>query len=144
MDFLLKLASLAQSELAGLKLLLSLLSSNVKTLKIITIYFVLTSFLSFFLAYPISLIYQLFLVNASISLKCLYFILTSLSISYFNYGNNTIHLLITITVVYCALKINSKSVLVNGFNFIFTLSYLLVGYFLTQTNNYGIKLSKTI
>jgi len=109
-----KISSLITAELAGLKLILSL-----------------------FVAYPISLVYQIFLTNSSVNLKCLYFILTGFTISYFNYGNNTIHLLITIFVVYCALKLNSRSVFINTFNFIFTLAYLLIGYLYTQTSVYA-------
>ena len=93
--------------------------------------------LSLLSTYPISLIYQTFLIKSNVHLKCLYFILTGLSIAYFNYGNNTIHLIITILVVYGTLKLKSESSVVNAFNFVFTTAYLLAGYFATQTASYG-------
>lgn len=87
--------------------------------------------------YPISLIYQIFLIKSSVRIKCLYFVFFGLLLAYFNYGNNTAHLLLTILVVHCALKLNSGSVVVNGFIMLFTMTYLLAGYFATQTSSYG-------
>ncbi|KAL1464344.1 hypothetical protein WDU94_003999 [Cyamophila willieti] len=94
--------------------------------------------LSVLLGYPIALIHRHTLYGKNRVYQHLYFILTGLFLGYYNYGSDVIHHIITITTCYAVLYISPGSLFSVAFTFIFTMAYLLIGYYLTSTDSYDI------
>ncbi|XP_068223260.1 lysophospholipid acyltransferase 5 isoform X2 [Palaemon carinicauda] len=97
--------------------------------------------ISILIGYPLVLIHRYTLYCKSPSLQHLYFIVCGVSIALFNYGQNVVHSAICVTAAWLLLLFMGgtlKSVIVS---FIFNMTYLLVGYYMTGTDTYDIKWS---
>ncbi|XP_026272325.1 lysophospholipid acyltransferase 5 [Frankliniella occidentalis] len=95
--------------------------------------------LSILLGYPIVLIHRHFLYGRSPVLQHLLFICTGFLISSFCYGWDTFHLIGTVVGVYGILLLFGGSFLGAIATLVFTMTYLLYGYFATSTDVYDIK-----
>jgi len=92
---------------------------------------------SLIVAYPLGLIYNLFLTNCSVKVKHMFFLVSGISLGLFNYGVNILHTLSTIVTVYLVMRMfrgNLTSVVIS---FIFCTVYLLWGYYLTLSDEYA-------
>ncbi|KAJ6222086.1 hypothetical protein RDWZM_000631 [Blomia tropicalis] len=98
----------------------------------------ITLLLAIVAAYPASLLYIVVVNKHSTHFKSLYFLLIGLVILYLSYGLNSIHYLVNCCFCYCTLKwLPGKWAVI--FNFIFTFTYLMTGYWLNQVEwNYSI------
>ncbi|CAG8488359.1 15584_t:CDS:2 [Cetraspora pellucida] len=107
---------------------------------------VLRLLLTILFAYPISLIYRLTLVRPLKTkwapfIRNLYVVITGLSLSYFFNGHHIKHSLITtiVTWLFCYLgSIFRNRVLSAIASFLFNVTYLLVGYYMTATDDYDV------
>ncbi|XP_037936628.1 lysophospholipid acyltransferase 5 [Teleopsis dalmanni] len=90
--------------------------------------------------YPIAAIYRLVIMHqASKPIHHLFFALCGSFLCVFNYGFNTYHSLIAIWVTYLLMRLLQKSPKhLVAVNFVFHMSYLLIGYFFTESNDYDI------
>ncbi|CAG9768114.1 unnamed protein product [Ceutorhynchus assimilis] len=89
------------------------------------------------LGYPLAQIYRKYIYNQDEQKQCLYFILSGLSIGFWNFGLGLLHCLLSIFVTYAAISCLSGLAMVSvvfGFNF----AYLLVGYIYSSTDSYDI------
>ncbi|XP_042872826.1 lysophospholipid acyltransferase 5-like isoform X2 [Penaeus japonicus] len=97
--------------------------------------------ISILIGYPIVLIHRYTLYCRSPILQHLYFIATGISIALFNYGHNVIHSALCVLAAWLLLLVMGgtlKSVIIS---FLFQMTYLLVGYYMTGTDTYDIKWS---
>ncbi|CAG8607359.1 5216_t:CDS:2 [Paraglomus occultum] len=102
-------------------------------------------------AYPIAVIYRIFLLRPiaskyAASIRQWYILITGLSLSYFYNRHDIIHSLITTTVtwIFCYIgdKIGSRS-LGTAAVFIFNMVYLLLGYIYMSTDEYDVNWTMT-
>ncbi|XP_018318738.2 lysophospholipid acyltransferase 5 [Agrilus planipennis] len=98
----------------------------------------LTLFLSLLAGYPLALIHRHYIYGKDAKLQHLYFILTGLMLGYLNYGIKIAHNVFTVIFVYLTFIILPGSLISLAIAFVFTMSYLLIGYFYTSTNQYDI------
>ena len=90
------------------------------------------------LTYPICLFYSLTIQSKSSRFKSLYFLLSGLWLIFWAYGIDAFHSLINCCFCYFILKTTPKRFAV-AINFIFTMIYLLYGYYQTQLDwNYSL------
>ncbi|KAG5670521.1 hypothetical protein PVAND_000779 [Polypedilum vanderplanki] len=93
-------------------------------------------------AYPIVIFYRLFLHNnASVAKKetnHLVFTICGILICIFNYGFEVQHSILSVTFTYIIINLLYKSKYLVPVSFIFHMSYLLIGYYKTSTENYDI------
>nr|XP_053646763.1 LOW QUALITY PROTEIN: lysophospholipid acyltransferase 5-like [Cherax quadricarinatus] len=97
--------------------------------------------ISILIGYPLMLIHRYTLYCKRPWMQHLYFITTGVSIALFNYGENVMHSAVCVIVTWLLLQFISgtlKSVIIS---FIFQMTYLLVGYYMTGTDTYDIKWS---
>ncbi|XP_063220404.1 lysophospholipid acyltransferase 5 [Bacillus rossius redtenbacheri] len=97
--------------------------------------------LSILAGYPLALLHRYSLYGKSPILQHILFILSGLSVGYFNYGWEVVHSMASVVVVYAVLLTIGGTVLSVAIVFIFSMSYLLTGYYLTGTETYDIKWS---
>ncbi|XP_064545966.1 lysophospholipid acyltransferase 5 [Drosophila montana] len=90
--------------------------------------------------YPIAAIYHKLIVNIQVKLlHHLFFAFCGMSLCYYNYGKETYHSLLAITVTYVLVTLlRSAPLLLLVLNFMFHMIYLLVGYYYTASNEYDI------
>lgn len=90
--------------------------------------------------YPIAAIYRKVIVNIETkALHHLFFAFCGLSLCYFNYGKDTYHSLLAISVTFVLVNLmRGAPHLLIGINFVFHMSYLLLGYYFTASNEYDI------
>lgn len=90
-----------------------------------------------YLGYIIATIYNFFFKTLSSHFQCIYFILTSFCLYYWNFGTDIVHPLLTIFLQWILLKSyggSRNSVLVT---FIFQLGYYLIGIMMQEMDEYG-------
>lgn len=91
---------------------------------------------SLLIAYPIGILYQLLIIKCPLNVKHLYFATLGFSIGYMNYGLNLIHSLIAIIIVRLILVGLRGNKIAGPVCFTFCTSYLLWGYYKTQSEVY--------
>ncbi|GFG41009.1 hypothetical protein Cfor_12605 [Coptotermes formosanus] len=96
---------------------------------------------SILLGYPLALIHRYTLYGHFLHCQHLYFVVSGLSIGYFNYGWEVLHSVASVLVVYGILLIVGGTLISVMCVFIFTMVYLLAGYYMTGTETYDIKWS---
>ncbi|KAK3863271.1 hypothetical protein Pcinc_030934 [Petrolisthes cinctipes] len=97
--------------------------------------------ISILIGYPLVLIHRYTLYCKSPRLQHLYFISCGVSIALFNYGQNVVHSAVCIMVAWLLLLFIGGTVASIIISFLFQMTYLLVGYYLTGTDTYDIKWS---
>ncbi|KAH8371856.1 hypothetical protein KR093_009114, partial [Drosophila rubida] len=89
--------------------------------------------------YPIAAAYLKHVIDKPKSLQHMYFALCGMTLCYYNYGNDTYHSLLAITVTFMIVTcLRSKPLALLTTNFVFHMGYLLVGYYFTASNEYDI------
>ncbi|XP_017072122.1 lysophospholipid acyltransferase 5 [Drosophila eugracilis] len=90
--------------------------------------------------YPLAAFYLKFIAQISDkTLHHIFFAGCGAGLCYFNYGHNTYHSLAAIlTTYFLVLILRKKAQLFLTLNFVFHMSYLLLGYFFTSSNEYDI------
>ncbi|XP_054267493.1 lysophospholipid acyltransferase 5-like isoform X1 [Macrosteles quadrilineatus] len=94
---------------------------------------------SIIFAHPIALFHRFFLYGKAPDLQHLYFTLCGLAIGIFNYGWDIFHTFATIVCVYIVLRLIGGTLFSAVLILIFTMAYLLIGYYVTSTETYDIK-----
>ncbi|XP_028968757.1 lysophospholipid acyltransferase 5 [Galendromus occidentalis] len=89
--------------------------------------------------YPLAIVYRRYISTRKPVVQHAFFTVTGLALIISNYGWDTIHSLANISVVYVVMLFAGRTSAAVAFNFLFTLGYLLAGYYLTATENYDIK-----
>ncbi|KAJ1528521.1 hypothetical protein ONE63_006928 [Megalurothrips usitatus] len=95
--------------------------------------------ISILLGYPIVLYHRNFLYARSPQQQHLLFTVTGFLVAYFCYGWDIVHLIATVSGVYFILLAFGGTFLGSILTLIFTMSYLMYGYFVTSTDVYDIK-----
>nr|CAD7458743.1 unnamed protein product [Timema tahoe] len=95
--------------------------------------------LSILIGYPLTLIHRFTLYGKSTLHQHIFFIVSGLSIGYFNYGWEVLHSMASILVTYTVLFTMGGSLISVAITFIFSMTYLLAGYYATGTETYDIK-----
>lgn len=95
-------------------------------------------FFFYLLGYPLAFLYRLLIYRKSAFVNHLYIFTCGLAIIVFNYGFDTYHCIVAITVTYLLITVLQGTVLVSV-SFIFHMAYLLIGYYYTGTETYDIK-----
>lgn len=93
--------------------------------------------LSILMAYPLAIVYHKF-VRPRADLRNLYFIITGLDIAFYNFGLTLYHNAIPIVIMHLTTLILGPGKLNAIITFFFNMAYLLVGYTLTESENYDI------
>ncbi|XP_043646797.1 lysophospholipid acyltransferase 5 [Drosophila teissieri] len=90
--------------------------------------------------YPVAAFYQKFIaIIANKTVHHMFFAGCGAGLCYFNYGRDTYHSLIAIlTTYFLVLLVRKKTQIFLAINFVFHMSYLLLGYFYTSSNEYDI------
>ncbi|TDG44010.1 hypothetical protein AWZ03_009559 [Drosophila navojoa] len=90
--------------------------------------------------YPIAAIYRKLIVDLeNKALHHLFFAFCGLSLCYFNYGKDTYHSLLAISVTFVLVHLlRGAPHVMLGVNFVFHMGYLLLGYYFTASNEYDI------
>ena len=88
--------------------------------------------------YIICLVFALLMQSKSSHFKSFYFLITGLLLTIWAYGSNTIHSFINCCFCYLTLKCLPQRIALT-MNMLFTMAYLLYGYYLTQVDwNYSL------
>ncbi|XP_078033806.1 lysophosphatidylcholine acyltransferase 3 protein nessy [Augochlora pura] len=95
--------------------------------------------ISILLGFPIALLHRYKFYGKSPISQHLFFTSCGLLICYWNYGFNTVHSGTTICATYLILKYLGGTTLSVIVTFIFNMVYLLLGYYMTGTDDYDIK-----
>lgn len=93
--------------------------------------------LSILIAYPLAIVYHKH-VRSYKNYRNLYFIVTGVDLAFYNFGLSMFHNTVPVIVIYLSTKLlgpGKKNVIVS---FVFNLSYLLVGYVMTESEDYDI------
>lgn len=93
--------------------------------------------ISILLAYPLGIIYNKY-VRKHPDLRNIYFILTGIDIAVYNFGLALIHNTIPIIVIYLTTIFFGPGKMNTIITFVFNMTYLLVGYVLTESEDYDI------
>ncbi|XP_062136391.1 lysophospholipid acyltransferase 5 isoform X1 [Drosophila sulfurigaster albostrigata] len=89
--------------------------------------------------YPIAAAYHKYVADKPKTVQHLYFALSGMGLCYYNYGTDTYHSLLAISVTFALVTaLRSKPLLLLIINFVFHMSYLLLGYYYTASNEYDI------
>ncbi|KAH8408074.1 hypothetical protein KR222_008826, partial [Zaprionus bogoriensis] len=89
--------------------------------------------------YPIAGAYHTYVADKSKNWQHTYFALCGLSLCYFNYGSDTYHSLLAIFTTHIMVSaLRGAPTLMLTLNFLFHMSYLLLGYYYTASNEYDI------
>ncbi|XP_072175070.1 lysophospholipid acyltransferase 5-like [Diadema setosum] len=84
-------------------------------------------FITVLLGYPIALIPRNFLYHAPANIQHVFYIVVGLAMSYYNFGYQTIHYVITVVVNYLLLSLAGGTLTSIIISFIFNMTYFLVG-----------------
>lgn len=95
-------------------------------------------FISILLCYPLALIPRNFLYHAPANVQHFVYILLGLFISYFNFGTQTIHYIVTILFNYLLLAVNGGTQTSVILSFVFNLSYFIVGTYSVSDGSHDI------
>ncbi|XP_013184936.2 lysophospholipid acyltransferase 5 [Amyelois transitella] len=93
--------------------------------------------ISIILGYPYAVIYHKY-VRSEKQFRNLYFILTGLDLAYYNFGFSLYHNLIPAVVIYLTTMFLKPGKLNAIVSFVFNLGYILVGYIVTESEDYDI------
>lgn len=93
--------------------------------------------ISILMAYPLAIVYHKF-IRPRADLRNLYFILTGLDIAYYNFGFTLYHNAVPIFVMHITTLILGPGKNNAIVTFFFNMTYLLVGYILTESEDYDI------
>ncbi|KAH8270408.1 hypothetical protein KR018_009763 [Drosophila ironensis] len=90
--------------------------------------------------YPVAAVYLKYIaVSCSKNVQHLFFAGCGAGLCYFNYGSDTYHSLVGIlTTYFLVLTLRRQTTIFLTINFVFHMSYLLLGYFFTASNEYDI------
>ncbi|KAG5887089.1 hypothetical protein JTB14_018257 [Gonioctena quinquepunctata] len=88
--------------------------------------------------YPLALLHRKYFYGKDASLQHLFFIMSGLSMGYWNYGSDMFHCVFTTFFTYCTLFILKGTDISVAITFVFNLAYLLIGYCYTSTDSYDI------
>lgn len=91
---------------------------------------------SIFLNYPISVIHYCMLRDRSSTSQHYYFTFIGLGLACFNYGTDFRHSLTTVIIVYLILRLTGGNINSIIFVFVFTMLYLLIGYYSVLSDKY--------
>lgn len=94
--------------------------------------------ISLLLGYPLSAIYRKFIYQQPSTVSHLFFAVTGFFLCFFNYGYDAYHSLIAIWTTYLIMHLFYGTKFMVIVNFIFHMSYLLVAYYFTESENYDI------
>ncbi|XP_015604805.1 lysophospholipid acyltransferase 5 [Cephus cinctus] len=94
---------------------------------------------SLLLGFPLALVHRYTLYGKNAKYQHIYFIACGLAIGFWNYEWNVVHSAAALCVTYLTLKIFGSTVISVTITFIFNMAYLLIGYYMTSTNDYDIK-----
>ncbi|XP_066996784.2 lysophospholipid acyltransferase 5 isoform X2 [Anabrus simplex] len=97
--------------------------------------------LSILIGYPLALVHRYTLYGKGSTLQHIFFIVSGLSIGYFNYGTEVLHSTASVLVVYAILVLAGGTAASVLLVFTFSMGYLLMGYYMTGTETYDIKWS---
>lgn len=95
--------------------------------------------LSILLGYPIAAIHQLCVRKFEPIFQHIFFALSGLVLCYFNYGTDCYHSIVAIWITFLLVRLlhhAPKQLLI--INFLFHMSYLIIGYIFTESNDYDI------
>lgn len=95
--------------------------------------------LSILLGYPVAGIYQVYIHKLEPLLQHIFFATCGIGICYFNYGSDCYHSLIATWITYLLIRLlhqAPKQLLI--INFVFHMTYLIIGYIFTESNEYDI------
>ncbi|RWS08667.1 lysophospholipid acyltransferase 5-like protein [Dinothrombium tinctorium] len=92
---------------------------------------------SLILGYPLCVLYNVALIKHSSFVKHFYFFLCGFSLGFFIYGFRIFHTFATIILVYSILNVVKNKKIALFVTFTFCMSYLLWGYYMTQTDEYA-------
>ncbi|XP_063054901.1 lysophospholipid acyltransferase 5 isoform X1 [Engraulis encrasicolus] len=95
--------------------------------------------ISIFLGYPFAIVYRKFLFRQSPLVIHLYHTLTGLALAAFNFGSQVYHSALCIVIQFLLLRLMGRTVTAVLSSFLFQMTYLLVGYYYTATEEYDIK-----
>lgn len=95
--------------------------------------------LSILFAYPIAAIHRCYVRKLEAVFQHIFFALCGIGICYFNYGTDCYHSLVATWITYLLIRLlhhSSRHLLI--INFVFHMSYLIIGYIFTESNDYDI------
>ncbi|XP_031432195.1 lysophospholipid acyltransferase 5 isoform X2 [Clupea harengus] len=95
--------------------------------------------LSILLGYPFAVIYRRYLFNQSPWIIHLYHASTGLALAAFNFGSQVCHSALCIVIQFLMLRLMGRTVTAVLSSFVFQMTYLLLGYYFTATEEYDIK-----
>ncbi|KAK2855101.1 hypothetical protein Q7C36_006970 [Tachysurus vachellii] len=95
--------------------------------------------LSILIGYPFALVYRQFLFHQSPSVIHLFHVFSGLSLAVFNFGSQVYHSALCIIIQFLLLRLMGRTVTGVLSSFIFQMTYLLIGYYYTATQEYDIK-----
>lgn len=95
-------------------------------------------FLSILAGYPIALLHRKILYGKPPGIQHIFFTVAGLFLGYLNFGLDIFHTTVTLIVVYAILKTIGGTLHSVIITLIFTMTYLLVGYYKTETESYDI------
>ncbi|KAG8197373.1 hypothetical protein JTE90_013498 [Oedothorax gibbosus] len=98
-------------------------------------------FYTILLGYPLAYFHRTYLFGKSPCLQHLFFIGCGLTLGYYNYGNDMIHSIISVLFTYLLLFTMGGTFNSVIISFVFNMSYLMFGYYVTGTDDYDIKWS---
>ncbi|CAG0899338.1 unnamed protein product [Cyprideis torosa] len=95
--------------------------------------------LSFISGYALAFAYRQFVRGSRATVQHLYFMVSGMSLVVFNYGVDLFHSLFCILSFYGTLLVLGPTLVTAVITFAFQTSYLLIGYYFTETETYDIK-----
>lgn len=93
--------------------------------------------ISVLMGYPLAIVYHKY-VRQYVEYRNLYFILTGLDMAYYNFGTSLYHNIIPAVVIYITTMILGRGKINAIITFVFNITYLLVGYVVTESEEYDI------
>ncbi|KAG1656882.1 Lysophospholipid acyltransferase 5 [Nymphon striatum] len=98
----------------------------------------LTLLLSVLTPYPLAVFYRYFLQTKPAIIQNAFFTICGIAIGYFNFGNDIIHSVISVLALYFILLFFGGTVFSVFLSFVFYMTYLIMGYIYTETDQYDI------
>lgn len=94
--------------------------------------------LSIIMAYPIAILYHKQVRTKYPEYKNYFFFLMGVDMAFYNFGLSMYHNTIPVVVIYCSTKVLGPSKWNAFFSFVFNMTYLLLGYSWTESEEYDI------
>ncbi|XP_041961891.1 lysophospholipid acyltransferase 5 [Alosa sapidissima] len=95
--------------------------------------------LSILLGYPFAVIYRRYIFYQTPSIIHLYHACSGLALAAFNFGSQVYHSALCIVIQFLLLRLMGRTVTAVLSSFLFQMTYLLLGYYYTATEEYDIK-----